>query len=107
MTDQINEFTGARDLWSEPTPAPTGAQQLADHIQQTYRNRHQMLAEHPNLTEVATRLGQEGKLDMSTGQAGIDAFTDLVAAELSKPEANGPTGMLADLVEWQTKSGFY
>lgn len=104
---QIDPFTGAVPIWSDPTEKPTAEKQLADHIHQVWRNRHVSLAEHPELLATVARLEKDGvNIDLTKGQAGIDQFCDAVATELQKPENNGRTGMLADINEWQRENGF-
>lgn len=108
MSQQLNEFTGAPNIWDEPAAAePSAEQKLVDHIHQTYRGRHPLAASHPALMEVARRLGEEGKLDLTHGQGGIDSFCDEVARELEKPENNGRTGMAAEIDDWQKANGFH
>lgn len=107
MSQQIDPFTSAPLLWSEPTQKPDAQQQLADHLLQSWRNRHVSLAEHPELMATVARLEKDGTtIDLTKGQSGIDQFCDAVAAELQKPENNGRTGMLAEISDWQKENGF-
>lgn len=103
MAGEINPYTGSYTIWDEPEVAPTQQAQLAEHIEQRFRNRHQFLANHHGLNEAAGRLAST--LDLSKGEAGLDTFLDAVAADLEKPENNGLDGMLGEIVAEQRRMG--
>ena len=107
--DEIDQITGWRHPWAEeaPTEKPTGEAQLATYIEQRFRNSEsgQFLANHPELKATAGRLAQEGKLDLSKGEDGLQAFFREVVSELQKPEANGETGLVKEIRDWQRANG--